>query len=367
MGDNMNDDLGHHLRDEVPPPRVGYWNAIDEAVRDVANEGVDTADVLVRPMGMSERRNDLSARLMAAAAAIAVLAAAAAGVFVATSDNDPTVTEAAAESDVNVTSNLEDTGDSVVTTGPVTTLVEPLVTTEQETTAQPLVTTITPFEFPALADGAERRCFVGAETAPSARLVIETAPDGSVRSGQADTDSDLVEGGVGEAFGAEGWLVMTTQTVGGLFYGNAWFESADSVSLSEDFWALAVDCSMQDQRMVAAAQAAQAAVLPPVDDPVLAPGPHCFVDQAGHPGIDSIRLEVYDDGTVDFDASSGEADSAGLVEFGTGFFVKESTLAIDLTTVSGDQASRRTEIFELTEGGLAFGLGFFNVAIDCAD
>ena len=345
----MNDDLGRHLRDEVPPPRAGYWESIDAALEGIAEETSDTTDTVVRPIGMQERRNDLSSRLLAAAAAVAVIAAA--GVFVATRD-EGSKTDLAVESTDN-----------------------PTTTGRPEGTLTTLENTTTTFGMPEVADDVERRCFAGGETAPSMSLVVEFADDGIVRAANIGGPLSVVEQSYGRAFGADGWLVMTSMLPGNPTTQRtaAWFLAEETLTLSEDVWANEIGCGEGGQELAIAAINASLATSPAVGVRALTAGQHCFIDRQGHPGIDSNVINVSSDGTAEFVGQDESGDDVAPLDTGPGYFVTDSELAFDLTSVVDGSENRRTAIFDLDGQvdpgavGVTFGLGFFNEAVDCTE
>lgn len=340
----MNDDLGRHLRDEVPPPRAGYWESIDAALEDISEEDSDTTDTVVRPIGMNERRNDLSTRLMAVAAAVAVIAAA--GVFIATRDGGDTQTDIATETPDNPTTTVE-------------------VSEEAEAVE------VDELGFPLLDESSTRQCYADFVAGESV-LVAEFGDNGSLRAASVDRDGQLSEVSIGEQFGADGWFVMTTQPAQGasLDYVSAWLVGEGGLSQGEDVGFEDAGCVPENEGMVAAAFAAQGAEPPAAANPMLAPGSVCFANQTDHPGADWIRIDVNDDLNATLAARYDFDDGSSILQTGVGFFVTDTNMAFDLQqgiAAAPDEDSRVTEIFVLEEAGVSFGLGFYREGVDCAE
>lgn len=344
----MNDDLGRHLRDEVPPPRAGYWDSIDAALEDICEETSDTTDAVVRPIGMNERRNDLSTRLMAVAAAVAVIAAA--GVFIATRDDGDIQTDIATEVTVD--------------DGPTTTAVDGNevdgngfdTTDDQET-----VTTIEAIGFPQISEGTERRCYTDF-ILNDWLVVAEFDADGTVRAASVDSDGQRSEVSTGRPFGADGWHVMTSESSQGDRYVSSWFIADDSLTQAEDAFYEVAECSADNEDLLRAATAAQAGVAPAEERDVSAERV-CFVGQVPGGGDEAMRIDINADGTATMARRQDAGEAVPSISYGPGVLVDGGSFAFDVTSAQG----RITEIYTLDNGGAEFGLGFFFGEALCDD
>ena len=344
MGDSMNDDLGRHLRDEVPPPRAGYWESIDASLEDISEETSDTGDMVVRPIGMNERRNDLSIRLMAIAAAVAVIAAA--GVFIATRNDGSTETDIATEVTVDG--------------GPTTTVDNTAVDNSadgngSDTTVdgQETVTTIEAIGFPSLPEGTERRCYTDF-VLNDWLVVAEFDADGTVRAASVDTEGQRIEVSTGQPFGADGWHVMTSESSQGERYVTSWFITDDSLTQAEDAFYEVAECSPDNGDLVRAASAAQAGIAPAEEREIRAERV-CFVGEVPGSGGEAMRIDINADGTATMVRRLDVGEELPAITYGSGFLVEEGSFAFDVTNAQ----ERITEIYSLINGGADFGLGFF--------
>lgn len=285
----------------------------------------------MRLIGMNEQRNNVSTRLVAAGAAVALVAAA--GVFVTSHDASTTAT----------------------TVAPPTT-----VAVEQAETDE--------LGFPLLDEGSFRSCL--SEIDGGSVLATEFSDNGEVRTAEVNADGDLVEVSIGDELGANGYLVMSTQSLQGdpTIDVAVWF-AHDGLTQDADTAFEIVDCVEVDEDMVIAAMAAHGAERPGTAGPLLASGSTCFANRTGHPGPDWIRVDVNDDAGALYTARYDSVDGISTLETGRGFFVNETALALDLQQSGqpSDYETRRTEVFKVEDGGISFGLGFFSEVVDCAE
>lgn len=345
MGDNMNDDLGRHLRDEVPPPRSGYWESIDASLEEISEGNSDTTGAVVRPIGMNERRNALSTRLLAAAAAVAVIAAA--GVFIATRDDGVTETDVATEVtlDEGPTTTVVGDGNGPTTTGD-----------DQEP-----VTTIEALGFPALPAETERRCYAD-DVLNDWFVVAEFDVDGTMRAAMIDPDGAVLQTSGGVMFGAEGWYVINSELAEGDRVVQSWFVTEDSLTQAEDGFFQAIECSAENEDLVRAAEAAQVGVAAPADRNVNAER-ICFAGETPGGGGEVMRIDIEADGTASMTRRLDTGAEFPQIVYGPGYLVEGGSFAFDVTTAQ----DRFTEVYSLDNGGATFGLGFFFGEVLCDD
>lgn len=299
------------------------------------------AEALVRLMGVNEQRNNLSIRLLATGVAVALVAAA--GVFVTSRD--------ASTADMSSEVAIEQTPAPI----------DPVAVEEavEEAGANEI-------GFPLLDEATHRGCL--SEVDGGSVLAVEFSDNGEVRSAQVNADGELVEVSIGDELGADGYVVMTTTPQQGAPTVEVWFIHAGLAQDQETFFDL-VDCVDDDKDMVVAATAAHGVERPGTAGPLLPSGSNCFANRAGHPGADSIRVDVNDDGGALYTARYDFSDGISILETGNGFFVTETVFALDLEQPGQPSSyeTRRTEIFVVEDGGIRFGLGFFSEVVDCAE
>lgn len=301
---------------------------------------MDTAEALVRLMGMNEQRTNVSTRLLATGVAVALVAAA--GVFVTSGD----------------ASTTESPSEVTVAQTPTT-----AIAVEEAS-----VELVEPLTFPLLDEASFRSCL--SEVDGGSVLAVEFSDKGMVRAAEVSADGELVEVSIGDELGANGYLVMSTMPQQGdpTIDVSVWF-AHDGLTQDENTAFEIVDCVDDDEDMVVAAMAAHGVERPGSAGPLLASGSTCFANRADHPGADWIRIDVNDDVGALYTARYDDSDGISTLETGSGSFVNETALALDLQQQGqpSDYETRRTEVFTVEDGGITFGLGFFSEVVDCAE